>query len=461
MSLNKVGAKQLVSCLSYSQMIKNGIIPDFKPLFQNIPSKRYPAWFYKLEYEQKILSFEHFMEELIHESISSTNNNLDENLLVTIWNNNFNIPPPKGLVSGKKYFSLIYDKFHQAFNKFDNIKHKFLLESETFSSHQSLFTTNWMLNIETVTNFNKIIDASILEMLANVALSRSLGHKTSNVGILFPIQHIIVWCQVDNWDSSTFENILKKEVKPCIRDSSITQEGLELEKVGEHMSPQSVYPEDKPVQIYVTKSKSGPILQQKEIEDIKSRCKGSTLYVHSSLNINLCSNWSLTNLKKQLEVSKEIGACGVVVHVGKYKDSEINLSKSLMIQNVRKCLSSASERCPLLIETPAGQGTELYQTIEELEEFYNSFDEDEKKLLGVCIDTCHVFAAGYEPHTYLKRWLNNFPKSLKLVHFNDSKNPRNSHIDRHAYPGTGYIGKDRMLKVHDICVSNSVNMVIE
>ena len=77
------------------------------------------------------------------------------------------------------------------------------------------------------------------------------------------------------------------------------------------------------------------------------------------------------------------------------------------------------------------------------------------------MDTCHVFASGYDPLEYLERWSEKHgAKSIGLIHLNDSKTPRNSHVDRHAYPGLGYIG-DRVFLAVEWGHHHNIDMVLE
>ena len=127
---------------------------------------------------------------------------------------------------------------------------------------------------------------------------------------------------------------------------------------------------------------------------------------------------------------------------------------------VRNSLSYATESCPLLLETSCGEGTEVLTKIEELGTFFYRFSVEERKKLGVCIDTCHVFAAGYQPLSYLEHWEKYCKIPIILVHFNDSKGICGSCLDRHVYPGYGNIGV-RMIEIAKWCKSRNIQMVIE
>ena len=125
-----------------------------------------------------------------------------------------------------------------------------------------------------------------------------------------------------------------------------------------------------------------------------------------------------------------------------------------MRENVISALAYASESCLLLIETPAGQGQkksliegEILSDFNDMIEFYRSIPEKQRSRLGICVDTCHVFAAGYNPIKYLQGMEAAIPGAIKFVHFNDSKGPRYCKVDRHYRPGGGFACvKKRRLK---------------
>ena len=108
----------------------------------------------------------------------------------------------------------------------------------------------------------------------------------------------------------------------------------------------------------------------------------------------------------------------------------------------------------VLLETMAGKGTEVGRSFEELKAIIDGVEIDEK--LGVCLDTCHVFDAGYDIVNNLDGVLEKFDNiigldRLKAIHLNDSLNSCGSHKDRHAKIGEGQIGLDAIVRIinHD------------
>jgi apurinic endonuclease APN1 len=188
------------------------------------------------------------------------------------------------------------------------------------------------------------------------------------------------------------------------------------------------------------------------------------VYVHSPYIINLAmepgsmDDYGVTLLIKNLDYAKRIGLRGVVVHVGKSVARAPKDALENMRVNLVKAMESATKSCPILLETPAGQGTELLTDYDEFLDFVESF-KDER--LRVCVDTCHVYATGYCPYEYLKGVVADHLPLLKLVHFNDSHGACDSCVDRHAFIGTGHIGIDIMTKIATLCVEKGIDMVIE
>lgn len=211
------------------------------------------------------------------------------------------------------------------------------------------------------------------------------------------------------------------------------------------------------------------------IETSKSR-----FFVHSQYIINLAKapegggTWHTDLLRKNLQVAAASGCKGVVVHVGKSVGQDPKTALSTMRTNIAACLSAATPECPLLLETPAGQGTELLTDADEFIAFVASFGETAERAkpgegtsgaknpgdprLRICVDTCHVFACGYDPLTYIQK----VPEELlHLVHYNDSAEPCGCRKDRHAYMGSGHIGMEKMEALGRHCHELGKPMVIE
>jgi deoxyribonuclease IV len=184
------------------------------------------------------------------------------------------------------------------------------------------------------------------------------------------------------------------------------------------------------------------------------------LYIHSPYLINLsgtsADNWQIEYLQRLLQYGATLGAKGVVVHTGKHTSDKYEVGVEKMRNTIKSVLTAGSPGCPLLLETPAGQGTETLQDQNEFLEFVASF---ESQNIAVCVDTCHVFANGHDPLDYVKAAYNT--NMLRLVHFNDSSECCGSCKDRHAMVGMGQIGLEKMTKIAEFCGENRIDMLIE
>lgn len=173
---------------------------------------------------------------------------------------------------------------------------------------------------------------------------------------------------------------------------------------------------------------------------------------HDTYLINLCH---VEEEKRQQSVdalASELGRCGelgipfVVSHIGSHKgqgESAIQMAA----ENIKKILADSPDHVTLLMETTAGQGSSLNSSFEELAKIYEACGSP--KNLAVCMDTCHIFVAGYDirtPETY-EATMSRFDELLgcdliKIIHCNDSKKPLGSRVDRHEHLGDGTIGPD-------------------
>lgn len=126
---------------------------------------------------------------------------------------------------------------------------------------------------------------------------------------------------------------------------------------------------------------------------------------------------------------------------------DIGIEKIIVLLN-----SVLKEDCPtkILLETMSGKGSEVGSTFEELARIINGVHH--KHLMGVCLDTCHVYDAGYDIVGDLEGVLENFDQVIGLerlyaIHLNDSKNPFKSHKDRHEKIGKGSLGIEAIKRI--------------
>jgi deoxyribonuclease-4 len=173
---------------------------------------------------------------------------------------------------------------------------------------------------------------------------------------------------------------------------------------------------------------------------------------HDSYLINLASPkdelWrrSLDAFIVELQRAEELGLIGVVMHPGSYVESD----EESGLKRIVKALDAAHRATPkfqtlTLLETTAGQGTNLGAKFEHLAEIIAGVKHPDR--LAVCVDSCHIFAAGYPLATREEyaATMRNFDRVIGLdrircFHLNDSKKPLGSRVDRHQHIGEGCLG---------------------
>lgn len=192
-----------------------------------------------------------------------------------------------------------------------------------------------------------------------------------------------------------------------------------------------------------------------------------TVFVHSIYLINVCQ--PPTDFKKkahacllwELETGKRLGFKGVVVHCGKSLKMDLSIALQHMYTNLHQLLPFVDPACPLLLETSSGQGSEMCWKLEDFIAFYHRFTLEERSKIKICVDTCHVFAAGHDPVEFILQCAQQFPTSIVIVHFNDSKEEKGEKKDRHERPGKGKIGLTKMTEVARWCFAQAIPMIME
>jgi deoxyribonuclease-4 len=155
---------------------------------------------------------------------------------------------------------------------------------------------------------------------------------------------------------------------------------------------------------------------------------------------------SLASLTHSLRVGDAIGAHCVVVHPGSAKQGHVGEAIARAGELFQQALAD-SERCPLHLENTAGAGGTLGRSFAELASLLDAGGGSER--LGLCLDSCHLFASGYEIRTptALAGVIDDCEQSvgqgrIGALHLNDSKAPLGSNRDRHANIGEGELGLD-------------------
>jgi deoxyribonuclease-4 len=153
---------------------------------------------------------------------------------------------------------------------------------------------------------------------------------------------------------------------------------------------------------------------------------------------------SRASLIQSLRVGSGIGAAGVVLHPGSAKQGDVKQAIKRAGKVIKEALSD-TDRCPLYLEDTAGAGGTLGRSFEELADLISAAGGG--KRLGVCLDSCHLLASGYDIRTApgLTETMDEFDRVVGItrlgsLHLNDSQTPLGSNRDRHANIGTGELG---------------------
>jgi deoxyribonuclease-4 len=207
------------------------------------------------------------------------------------------------------------------------------------------------------------------------------------------------------------------------------------------------------VQVFVGNPRGWRLTEGDPKEDALLRESGLPVYVHASYLVNFGSpsaetlDRSIETVAHALRRGAAIGALGVVVHTGSAVTQPVEAAMAQIRARVLPLLESLPDDAPrLLLEPMAGQGAMLCATVDQLAPYFEALDRHPK--LGVCLDTCHAFAAGHDltaekgvPDTLDALVEAVGEGRLGLVHANDSKDVCGSRKDRHENIGRGHIGE--------------------
>lgn len=206
------------------------------------------------------------------------------------------------------------------------------------------------------------------------------------------------------------------------------------------------------IQIFVYPNKIGV---KNIYNKVREYCQGNNIkiIVHASYTINIASGWNehsshLIQFISEIKMAEYIGAKYIIVHFGKYKQLELNEAYNNMYTFLIYVYSQIKDlKIKILLETTSGQGTELCYKIDTLAYFMNKILKHKNIELsnkfGICVDTCHIYAAGYNILDYIDKFDELIGlEYIDVIHFNDSKVSLGDRVDRHENIGKGKIGSD-------------------
>lgn len=221
------------------------------------------------------------------------------------------------------------------------------------------------------------------------------------------------------------------------------------------------------LQIFVSNPRSTSLVNIENYLTIASDIKkylnenNFKLIIHSPYVINIASELKINKrtlpieecywiklILHELIIADLIGSEGVVLHVGKfvkqsYKDGLANMKNS--IEFILDSMINNKLNTKLIIETPAGQGTELLTDLNDFVDFHNSFSKEQQRYMGMCFDTAHTWALGYELDEAFKILFSKTnAKNVILIHLNNSLVSKGARKDRHAVMLNGTIPNSKM-----------------
>ncbi|OQA28218.1 MAG: putative endonuclease 4 [Chloroflexi bacterium ADurb.Bin344] len=198
-------------------------------------------------------------------------------------------------------------------------------------------------------------------------------------------------------------------------------------------------------------------LNIQDMEDLTSLMKSngfSPILAHAPYTLNPCAadervhEFALMVMKEDLAIMEHMPENYYNFHPGSHVGQGIEAGIQLIIEALDHMLYM-EQKTTVLLETMSGKGSEVGSTFEELQEIIKRVKLNDK--LGVCLDSCHIYSAGYNIVEDLDGVLEKFDKviglnRLKAIHLNDSMTPFGSKKDRHAKIGQGTIGLDAIIR---------------
>lgn len=204
-----------------------------------------------------------------------------------------------------------------------------------------------------------------------------------------------------------------------------------------------------------------------------ARAAMDRFYIHAPYYINLASlvsrirHSSIRVIREELERGSVLGARYVMFHPGSYTDQKLSEAVAKVRTALRDILSGYSGSCELLIEISAGSGNVLGDTFEEVADMMADI-RTTKGFGGVCFDTCHAFASGYDFRTAatVADTLRTFDhviglEWLKMTHVNDSKAELGGRKDRHEHIGAGHIGSEGLSHILSSTAFSGIDWILE
>ncbi|KLE15851.1 deoxyribonuclease IV [Clostridium sp. C8] len=212
---------------------------------------------------------------------------------------------------------------------------------------------------------------------------------------------------------------------------------------------------------FFTRNPRGGKAKEIDMEDMEALLKiarennFATILAHAPYTLNACSADERTREFAREMMVDDLNRMELMpnnlynFHPGSHVKQGLEIGINYIVDLLNTVLSK-DQTTTVLLETMAGKGSEVGRTFEEIAEIISRVELKEK--MGVCLDTCHIYDAGYDIVNDLDKVLEEFDAvigldRLKAIHLNDSKNPFKSHKDRHEKIGEGFLGLEAITRI--------------
>lgn len=212
---------------------------------------------------------------------------------------------------------------------------------------------------------------------------------------------------------------------------------------------------------FFTRNPRGGKAKEIDMDDMEALLKiarennFATILAHAPYTLNACSADERTREFAREMMVDDLNRMELMpnnlynFHPGSHVKQGVEIGINYIVGLLNTVLSK-DQTTTVLLETMAGKGSEVGRTFEEIAEIISRVELKEK--MGVCLDTCHIYDAGYDIVNDLDKVLEEFDAvigldRLKAIHLNDSKNPFKSHKDRHEKIGEGFLGLEAITRI--------------
>lgn len=476
---------ELIGSLEYGVLKKDKIIPNMT-MFTDIP--KLGGSFPKLASKVSSWWFGYLMDRIVRMVLQRRDFDkrlLEDALVEVIKHTNDKQCGVDDLLREEKYYEDVAIWLLEYFE--DNTDNEYEPEwiHNLVMGHPDLVIGDTIYDVKTTGRWGRMRIHTIFQLLSYAALSQTQGKNIRYVGVVLPAQRIVESYDISKWDGSKYLDLLNEKARDkhscqTIDPELLLQYSVVRSVIGSHVKrlPSlrrtiNTLDPHQPIQIFL----SGRMNLDHKITDadiakslIDIQRLGKRVYVHMPYSINLARlNFKPRNigdkkrsiddcLIKQVETTACFGGRGAVVHIGKQVEMTYDDAMDNMITNVSIAAAFSTPECPLLIETDSGGS--LIDNPSDLADFWLGLDDEIRSNVAICVDTCHVFAAGYDNMETLQMFQQR-GVPVNLIHYNDSKFAKGTKKDRHARFGHGLIGHRELVSVAIYAVAQGIPMVTE